>query len=59
VLGFAMIWHIWWLAIATLAAAIVVAIGHSFNENRDYYVQPDEVARTEGAYYQKLGTKEA
>jgi cytochrome o ubiquinol oxidase subunit I len=58
-LGFAMIWHIWWLAIAALAAAIVVAIGHSFNENRDYYVQPDEVARTEGAYYQKLGTKEA
>ena len=59
VLGFALIWHIWWLAIAALAGAIVAAIGHSFNENRDYYVQPDEVAQTEGAYYQKLGTQEA
>src|SRR5579859_3461043 len=59
VLGFALIWHVWWLAIAAFAAVIVVAIGHSFNENRDYYVQPDEVARTEGAYYQKLGTQEA
>jgi cytochrome o ubiquinol oxidase subunit 1 len=59
VLGFALIWHIWWLAIGGLAAAIVVAIGHSFNENRDYYVQPDVVARTEGAYFQKLGSQEA
>jgi cytochrome o ubiquinol oxidase subunit 1 len=59
VLGFALIWHIWWLAIAAFAAIIVVAIGHSFNENRDYYVKSDEVARTEGAYYQKLGTQEA
>jgi len=59
VLGFALIWHIWWLAILAFAGAIVVAIGHSFNENRDYYVQGDEVARTEGAYYQKLGTQEA
>ena len=58
VLGFALIWHIWWLAILAFAGAIVVAIGHSFNENRDYYVQGDEVARTEGAYYQKLGTQE-
>jgi cytochrome o ubiquinol oxidase subunit 1 len=59
VLGFALIWHVWWLAIAAFAAVIVVAIGHSFNENRDYYVKSDEVARTEGAYYQKLGTQEA
>jgi cytochrome o ubiquinol oxidase subunit 1 len=58
-LGFALIWHIWWLAIAAFAAAIVVAIGHSFNENRDYYVQADVVARTEGAYFRKLGTQEA
>jgi len=58
-LGFALIWHIWWLAIAAFAAAIVVTIGHSFNENRDYYVKSDVVARTEGAYFKKLGTQEA
>jgi len=59
VLGFALIWHIWWLAILAFAGAIVTAIGHSFNENRDYYVKSDVVARTEGAYYKKLSTQEA
>jgi len=58
VLGFALIWHIWWLAIASLAAAVVAAIGHSFNENRDYYVPSDVVARTEGAYFEQLKAQE-
>ncbi|QXX74205.1 cytochrome o ubiquinol oxidase subunit I [Methylovirgula sp. HY1] len=53
-LGFALIWHIWWLAIASFAAAVAVAITHSFNENRDYYVAPDEVAKTEGKYLEQL-----
>ncbi|MEO7775081.1 MAG: cytochrome o ubiquinol oxidase subunit I [Steroidobacteraceae bacterium] len=47
VLGFAMIWHIWWLALVTLVGLFVVAIAHTFNYDRDYFVTPDEVARTE------------
>ena len=53
-LGFALIWHIWWLVIASFAAAVAIAILHSFNENRDYYVSSDEVAKTEDKYLDQL-----
>jgi cytochrome o ubiquinol oxidase subunit I len=53
-LGFALIWHIWWLALGAFGAILAVAIAHTFNENRDYYVPAAEVARTEGAYFQNL-----
>ncbi len=46
-LGFALIWHIWWLAIATFAATVIGAIVHTFNYKRDYYIPVDEVVRTE------------
>jgi cytochrome o ubiquinol oxidase subunit 1 len=45
--GFAMIWHIWWLAIGGLAAAIVALIRYAFDDDRDYYVEAEEVRRTE------------
>jgi len=57
-LGFALIWHIWWLAIASLAGVIVVSIGHSFNENRDYYVPSAVVRKTETARFRKLSSQE-
>jgi cytochrome o ubiquinol oxidase subunit 1 len=47
VLGFALVWHIWWVAGLSLAGMILTAIGHSFDSNRDYYVRADEVARIE------------
>jgi cytochrome o ubiquinol oxidase subunit 1 len=53
-LGFALIWHIWWLAIGGIATAILVAIIHSFNEDRDYYVPPDVVAQTERSYFKQI-----
>ena len=49
VLGFAMVWYIWWMAALAFVGMLVVAIGHSFNYNRDYYVAPEEVARIESA----------
>jgi len=45
--GFAMIWHIWWLAIGGCAAAMVALIRHAFDDDRDYYVEAEEVRRTE------------
>ncbi|HEV2541290.1 MAG TPA: cytochrome o ubiquinol oxidase subunit I [Methylobacterium sp.] len=45
--SFAMIWYIWWLAALTLVATFVVAIGHTFNYNRDYYIPAETVRRTE------------
>ncbi|MDE2517790.1 MAG: cytochrome o ubiquinol oxidase subunit I [Rhodospirillales bacterium] len=48
-MGFALVWHIWWLAVASFAAIPVLIINHSFNENRSFYVPGDVVARTEAA----------
>ncbi len=42
-----MIWYIWWLAALSFVAIMAVAIGHTFNYNRDYYIPADEVTRTE------------
>ncbi len=56
-MGFALIWHIWWLAIGSFAAAIAVAITHSFDENRDYTVSPDDVARSEDSYFEQLASQ--
>ena len=44
-----MVWYIWWLAAVSFLAMLAVAIGHSFNYNRDYFVAPEEVARIESA----------
>jgi cytochrome o ubiquinol oxidase subunit 1 len=47
VLGFAMIWYIWWLAAVAFVGLIAAAIGHTFNYNRDYYIPVDEVEQAE------------
>ena len=49
VLGFAMVWYIWWLAGLAFIGLLMVAIGHTFNYRRDYSVPPEEVARIESA----------
>ena len=47
VCGFALIWHIWWLAGLSFAGLIATAIAHTFNYKRDYYIPAAEVAATE------------
>ena len=49
VLGFALIWHIWWLAAVSFVALIGAAIAHTFNFKRDYYIPAEEVVRVEDA----------
>ncbi|MDP9807734.1 cytochrome o ubiquinol oxidase subunit 1 [Rhizobium tibeticum] len=48
VLAFALIWYMWWLAVLSFAAMIAVAIGHTFNYKRDFYIPAKEVTETEG-----------
>ncbi|MBW8734950.1 MAG: cbb3-type cytochrome c oxidase subunit I, partial [Asticcacaulis sp.] len=55
-LGFGLVWHIWWMAGGALLVMIGLGIVHTFNEDRDYYVQPEEVKAIEDAYFAKLGT---
>ena len=54
VLGFALIWHIWWLAAVSFVALIVSAIAHTFNFKRDYYIPAEEVVRVEDARTEAL-----
>ncbi|TXH80848.1 MAG: cytochrome o ubiquinol oxidase subunit I [Pseudoxanthomonas sp.] len=54
VFGFAMIWHIWWLAIASFVGIVLSSIIHTFNYKRDYYIPAEEVAATEAARTQEL-----
>jgi cytochrome o ubiquinol oxidase subunit I len=48
VFGFAMIWYIWWLAALGFAGVIAVAIGHTFNYHRDFYIPAGDVIKAEG-----------
>ncbi|MCD2173864.1 cytochrome o ubiquinol oxidase subunit I [Rhizobium sp. C4] len=54
VFGFAMVWHIWWLAIASFVAIVAVTIVHTFNYNRDFYIPAEEVNAVEARRTQML-----
>jgi cytochrome o ubiquinol oxidase subunit 1 len=54
VLGFALIWHIWWLAALSFVALVATAIAHTFNFKRDYYIPAEEVVRVEDARTEAL-----
>jgi len=49
VVGFALIWHMWPLAILAFVATVAAIIIHTFNYERDYYIPAEEVIRTENA----------
>ncbi|MDR5612783.1 MAG: cbb3-type cytochrome c oxidase subunit I, partial [Arsenophonus sp.] len=54
IFGFAMVWHIWWLAIIGFAGIIATWIGKSFDDNVDYYVPVEEIKRIEKQHYDEL-----
>lgn len=54
VMGFALIWHIWWLVIVSFVAAIITFIRSSFTKEVDYYVPAAEVERIENERYALL-----
>jgi cytochrome o ubiquinol oxidase subunit 1 len=56
--GFAMIWHIWWLAIAGVIGMVVTLIVRTCNDNIDYYVPGEEVASIEKAHFLQLSSAE-
>ncbi|CAH0349188.1 cytochrome o ubiquinol oxidase subunit I [Aquabacterium sp. CECT 9606] len=45
--GFTMIWQMWLPAALSFLTLVVVAIAHTFNYKRDYYIPVDDVIRTE------------
>ena len=52
--GFALVWHVWWLAIASFVALLATAIAHTFNYRRDYHIPAETVAETEAARSRQL-----
>jgi cytochrome o ubiquinol oxidase subunit 1 len=47
VMAFGIIWHMWLLVGVTFVAMLAVAIYHTFDYKRDFYIPADEVTRTE------------
>jgi cytochrome o ubiquinol oxidase subunit 1 len=47
VLGFALVWHIWWMAAAGAVGIVVTAIAYSFKLNREYFLSALDVERSE------------
>jgi cytochrome o ubiquinol oxidase subunit 1 len=54
VCGFALIWQIWWLVIASFVTLIGSAIVHTFNQDRDFHIPVDEIERVEAQRTQLL-----
>ena len=53
-LAFGLIWYMWWLAILSFAAIVLVSILHTFNYKRDFYIPVEEVTETEDKRTQQL-----
>jgi cytochrome o ubiquinol oxidase subunit 1 len=47
VLGFGLIWHIWWLAVVCVVGVLATLIHHLFDDDRDYYLDAVDVRRVE------------
>ena len=54
VFGFAMIWHIWWMAIVGFAGIVISWIVKSFDEDVDYYVPVREVEKLENQHFDEI-----
>ncbi|HEV7311275.1 cytochrome o ubiquinol oxidase subunit I [Sphingopyxis sp.] len=54
VMGFALVWHIWWLVAVSFAATIAGAIIHTFNYKRDFDIPAATVAVVEDARTRQL-----
>ena len=45
--AFGLIWYMWWLVAVSFVAMLAVAIGHTFNYKRDFYISAESVTAEE------------
>jgi cytochrome o ubiquinol oxidase subunit 1 len=57
VFGFAMVWYMWWLAIASFVLIIGFAIYHTFNYDREFRLPLDDITRAENERTQLLAAR--
>ncbi|MEJ0028401.1 MAG: cytochrome o ubiquinol oxidase subunit I [Rhizomicrobium sp.] len=49
VMGFALIWHIWWMAVLGLVGVFAVVLAHAWTLRTEDELSPRDIARIEGA----------
>ncbi|MDO4643395.1 MAG: cytochrome o ubiquinol oxidase subunit I [Cardiobacteriaceae bacterium] len=54
VMGFALVWYIWWLAFVGFIGMVAAWIWRSFEPSKDYYVQPEEISAIEDKHFKQL-----
>lgn len=54
IFGFAMIWHIWWLAIVGVIGIAATWIAKSFDQDVDYYVPISDIELIENKHHEYL-----
>ncbi len=54
IMGFALIWYIWWMAIVGFVGAIATWIIYSFSKDVDYYVPVDVVTKIENEHFEQV-----
>ena len=52
--GFAMVWHIWWLAILSALGMLFTLIARTADDDTDYIIPAAEVEKIENRRYQEL-----
>lgn len=55
IVGFALVWHIWWLAGTALLACIMVLVVRSEDDQQAYCLSADDVVRIEAQHRQRAG----
>jgi cytochrome o ubiquinol oxidase subunit 1 len=58
VLGFAVVWHIWWLAAAMLLGVIGVVIARSFATDTTRFISADEIAAIESRWHAAIRARD-
>ncbi|MEJ2574457.1 MAG: cytochrome o ubiquinol oxidase subunit I [Gammaproteobacteria bacterium] len=53
-LGFSMVWYIWWLSIFSSLVILGTVIARSMDDDADYVISASEVGRIENERYRKL-----
>ena len=55
--GFAMVWHIWWLAVLCSLGMLATIIVRTADDDTDYTVPAEEVERIERLRHRQLASK--
>ncbi len=50
IIGFAMIWHIWWLAAVGMLGALLTILAFAFRDREEIEIPADEIARFDRAH---------